>query len=170
MTSFWTNKHFRDVPTWTTGRTYLAGDKVFTDRQRHLDGVGFVGDGDGVQFELLPAVDLIGLGHCVLKDLFVPFLAQNRTDVDDLRFAARRRTRAGEERHHEEETHGGVKHQAAQLQRRRFSAVSVRFDQLELWVWRSSADRDRCARRKKRGKGREGNVESKALQRNAHRF
>lgn len=61
--------------------THLIGDEVFTDRQRHLDGVGFVRDGDGVHLELLLSVQSVGLAHCVLEHLLVALLAQHGADV-----------------------------------------------------------------------------------------
>lgn len=83
--------------------THLVGDEVLADGQRHLDGVGFVCDGDGVHLELVFSIQSVGLAHCVLEHLLVAFLAQHSTDVHQPRLATAASDRAalqdGEEQH-----------------------------------------------------------------------
>lgn len=62
--------------------------------------------GDGGQLELIPAIDLVGLGHSVFEDLLVALLAQHRTDVHDLGLAAGPRAGAREQDGEQEQTHG----------------------------------------------------------------
>lgn len=57
------------------GGTYLAGDEVLADGQCHLNSVGFVRDGDGVEFKPVSAVHHAGLVHRILKHLLVALLA-----------------------------------------------------------------------------------------------
>lgn len=62
--------------------THLVGDEVLTDGQRHLDGVGFVRDRDGIHLELVLSIKCVSLAHGILEHLLVAFLAQNGADVD----------------------------------------------------------------------------------------
>lgn len=82
---------------------HLVGDQVLADGQRHLDGVGFVRDRDGVHLELVFAVQSVGLAHRLLKHLLVALLAQHGPDVHQPRFTAAAGHRAalqhGEEQH-----------------------------------------------------------------------
>lgn len=87
--------------------TYLVGDEVLTHRQRHLNSVGFVGDGDGVEFKPVSAVHHACLVHRILKHLLVPLLAQHRADVHDFHLAATRSAGAGEQNQEHQEAHGG---------------------------------------------------------------
>lgn len=87
--------------------TYLVGDEVLTHRQRHLNSVGFVGDGDGVEFKPVSAVHHACLVHRILKHLLVPLLAQHRADVHDFHLAATRSAGAGEQNQEHKEAHGG---------------------------------------------------------------
>lgn len=84
---------------------YLVGDEILTHGQCHLNGVGFVRDGDGVHLELVFAVDVVGLGHGVLEHLFVALLTQHGADVHDLGLAAAPRARAGHEEGEKNQTH-----------------------------------------------------------------
>lgn len=67
---------------------HLIGDEVLTDGQSHLDGVGFVCDGDGVHLELFLAIQRVGLAHRLLEHLLVAFLTQHGADVHQTRLAA----------------------------------------------------------------------------------
>lgn len=66
--------------------SHLVGDQVLADGQGHLDGVGFVCDGDGVHLELVFPVQSVGLAHRLLKHLLVTFLTQHGPDVHQPRF------------------------------------------------------------------------------------
>lgn len=90
-----------------SGGTYLAGDEVLTDRQRHLNSVGFVCDGDCVEFKPVSAVHHAGLIHRILKHLLVALLAQHRADVHDFGLAAAQSAGAGEQDEEHKEAHGG---------------------------------------------------------------
>lgn len=92
---------------------YLAVDQVLAHRQSHLDRVGLVRDGNGVQLELVPAVHLVGLVHGILEHLLVPLLAQDGPDVHDLGLAAGPRAGAREEHRQQKQTHR-VERQPAQ--------------------------------------------------------
>lgn len=61
--------------------------------------------GDGGQLEFISPVDLVRLGHCILKDLLVPLLAQDGSDVHYLRLAASPRTGARKEHRQQKQTH-----------------------------------------------------------------
>lgn len=87
--------------------TYLAGDEVLTHGQRHLNGVGFVRDGDGVESEPVSAIQRAGLVHRILKHLLVAFLAQHRADIHDFHLAAAQSAGAGEQNKEHKEAHGG---------------------------------------------------------------
>lgn len=84
---------------------YLVRDEVLADGESHLDSVGFVRYGDGGQLEFISPVDLVRLGHCILKDLLVPLLTQDCSDVHYLRLAAAPRTGAREEHRQQKQTH-----------------------------------------------------------------
>lgn len=72
-------------------RPHLVGDQVLADGQRHLNGVGFVCDGDGVHLELVLAVESVGLTHRLLEHLLVALLTQDGADVDQAGLAATQR-------------------------------------------------------------------------------
>lgn len=84
---------------------YLVRDEILTHGQCHLNGVGFVSDGDRVHLELVFAVDVVGLGHRVLEHLFIALLAQHGADVHDLGLAAAPCARAGHQEGEENQTH-----------------------------------------------------------------
>lgn len=89
------------------GSTYLAGDEVLTHGQRHLNSVGFVRHGDGVEFKPVSAVHHAGLVHRILKHLLVALLAQHRADVHDFHLAASQSAGAGEQNKGHKKAHGG---------------------------------------------------------------
>lgn len=86
--------------------TYLVGDEVLTHGQRHLNSVGFVRDGDSVEFEPVSAVHHARLVHRILKHLLVALLAQHRADVHDFCLAAARSARTGQQNQEHKEAHG----------------------------------------------------------------
>lgn len=75
---------------------HLAGDEVLAHRQGHLDGVGLVGDGGGIELDLPGAMPLVGLVHGLAEHLLVLPRAQHRADVDDLGVAGGAGEGAGE--------------------------------------------------------------------------
>lgn len=70
-----------------------------------MDSVRFMRYGDGGQLEFISAVDLVGLGHGIFKDLLVSLLAQDGPNVHDLRLAAGPRAGAREEHRQQKQTH-----------------------------------------------------------------
>lgn len=84
---------------------YLAGDEVLTYRQCHLDGVGPVGDGGGVELDLPGAMSLVGLAHRLPKYLLMFFGAQNRPDIHNLGVAPGSGKREQEQNCQKEEAH-----------------------------------------------------------------
>lgn len=78
------------------GGWHLAGDEVLAHRQGHLDGVGLVGDGGGIELDLPGAMPLVGLVHGLAEHLLVLPRAQHRADVDDLGVAGGTGEGAGE--------------------------------------------------------------------------
>lgn len=85
---------------------HLAGDEVFAHRQSHLDGVGLVGDGRGIELDLPGAVPLVGLVHGLTEHLLVLPRAQHSSDVDNLGVAGGAGKRAGEKQGECQQAHG----------------------------------------------------------------
>lgn len=79
---------------WNSQLTHLVRDEVLADGQRHLDGVGFMSDRDGVHLELVSPVQRVGLANGVFEYLLVAFLAQHSADVHQTRFTAAASNRA----------------------------------------------------------------------------
>ena len=88
------------------GGGHLAGDEVFAHRQGHLDGVGLVGDGGGVELDLPGAMPLVGLIHSLAEHLLVLPRAQHRANVDDLGVAGGAGEGAGEKQGESQQAHG----------------------------------------------------------------
>jgi hypothetical protein len=78
------------------GDGHLAGDEVLAHRQGHLDGIGLVGDGGGIELDLPGSVSFVGLVHGLAEHLLVLAGAQHGTDVDDLGVAGGAGEGAGE--------------------------------------------------------------------------
>lgn len=74
--------------------THLVGDEVLTDRERHLDSIGFMSDRDSIHLELVSPVQCVGLAHCIFEHLLVAFLAQHSANVHQARFTATASNRA----------------------------------------------------------------------------
>ena len=62
-------------------------------------------DRDGVHLELIFPIQSVCLGDGVLEHLFIPLLAQDRSDIDNLGFTSTTRTGAGDEKRKQKYTH-----------------------------------------------------------------
>lgn len=88
------------------GGGHLAGNEVLAHRQGHLDGVGLVGDGGGIELDLPGAMPLVGLVHGLTEHLLVLPRAQHSSDVDDLGVAGGAGKGAGEKQGECQQAHG----------------------------------------------------------------